>query len=349
MGKHRKPTFSRQPKKGSARRENVRAVQIRRFTGFDPFGARSAVPVLKVGRYHVEPVYPGGMAPKDFVRVSPRAKHGKGIGDWRTWPAFIAKVGHQYYPAESLTEHLMTRVGQICGLVMADSRLMICAGQLRFLSRYFRDDTDILNHGAEILAGHLADVAFVKNVADQRVEKELLTFQDFCSAIRAQFPEDHRDILREFVRMIGFDALVGNQDRHFYNWGVLTHQAGQSRPRFAPIYDSARGLFWNTTEQGLVRLSKPEKLQEYVDGSTPEIGWEGKGRDLNHFGLIERIAGHDTEFWQLLEDLGHEAAARVDTCEGMLDAEFGGLMSPARIDLIKRCLRLRFETYGKIF
>lgn len=56
---------------------------------------------------------------------------------------------------------------------------MIFDGPLRFLSEYFRGDGEILNRGAEILAGYLVDLPFVEGVAEERAEKELFTFEVF--------------------------------------------------------------------------------------------------------------------------------------------------------------------------
>ncbi len=101
-----------------------------------------------------------GEAPKDFLRIY---EYGA-INRIRTgeWPGYIAKVGQKWYPNESITEHLLTRLGQSLGLQIADSRLMWVRGQLRFLSRYFLKPDESLVHGAEIFFGYLADRKFVE-------------------------------------------------------------------------------------------------------------------------------------------------------------------------------------------
>jgi len=327
----------------------IRPVAIKRLTGDYAGTWHGVVPRLRRGRYIVDKRSAGGDAPKDFIFVYDYEGPPVQRDLPKTWPAYVAKVGHQYYPAESATEQLMTRIGQLCGLRMAESRLMVCAGQLRFLSRYFLGHDEILNHAAEILGRHLADKEFVDGVAKDRIEKEFFTFQVYRAALRSIFPAEFDGILRDFVRMIGFDALVGNQDRHFYNWGVITHTIAAESPRFAPIYDTARGLFWNTTDSGLVRLEEGAALKRYVARSTPQIGWDGNTGSLNHFDLIERIATLDDRYCDWLQELGSYAMASLDGCLGMVDAEFTCLLSEARRDLIKRCLRLRFETFASIF
>jgi hypothetical protein len=80
--------------------------------------------------------------------------------------------------------------------------------------------------------------------------------------------------------MLLFDALVGNNDRHFYNWGVIRSVELRQEPCFSPIYDTARGLLWNESEEKIVDLALSDArakvyLQKYIKGSRPKIGWEG--------------------------------------------------------------------------
>jgi HipA-like C-terminal domain len=347
----RKPVFGRRRSRPALQGRPLQSVIIKRYTEYEPV-PWVGVPALRAGRFRVDEREVGGDAPKDFVWIYECRPGGCRPADWHKWPAYIAKVGHQFYPAESITEQLITRIGQECGLKIADSRLMICAGQIRFLSRYFLQPGEILNHGAEILVGYLADKGFVEGVTSEKAEKDLFTFQVFCTAMKVRFPAHHEQLTKDFVRLIGFDALVGNQDRHFYNWGVITNATGPLTPRFAPIYDTARGLFWNTIESGLVKFDQLQALEAYVRRSRPQIGWDGWDEsrgELGHFDLIGSIGAHDVRYWKWLEQLGKTALATLGSIEGMIDAEFGNLLSVHRRELIKRCLRLRFETFAKVF
>lgn len=90
------------------------------------------------------------------------------------------------------------------------------------------------------------------------------------------------------------DALIGNNDRHFYNWGIITNISGKEKPIFSPIYDTARGLFWNEHEDKLKRILQdknrlPQFIMSYAENSVPKIGWEGLNK-LNYFDLIEQIS-----------------------------------------------------------
>ena len=49
--------------------------------------------------------------------------------------------------------------------------------------------------------------------------KEVFTFQVVEETLRARFPGQADELTRTFVSLPGFDALVGNNDRHQYDRG----------------------------------------------------------------------------------------------------------------------------------
>lgn len=283
-----------------------------------------------------------GDAPKDFIAVY---THGRGRkAQMLSWPAYIAKVGHKFYPNESITEHLLTRIGEFLGVKMAASRLMWVRGQLRFLSEYFLKPDESLLHGAEIFAGYLADKSFVEQVELERKEREIFTFQVVEDAVITRFPDHADELMHGFVRLLGFDTIVGNNDRHHFNWGVITQIAGKRPPVFSPVFDTARGLFWNTDEEGLRK--QENRMDEFLNGYTrkcyPMIGWDGLAMP-NHFEVIQKIAQQFPLYRKTLHGLA--MLDLPEKVEVLLESEFNGLFSTLRKHFIVSCLRKRLELY----
>lgn len=317
---------------------------IENYSGVD---IRFNCPQLRRGYWKELDIAVGGDAPKNFIAVYEYEKD-SGIrrSNPNTWPRYIAKVGHKWYPLESVNEYLFNRIGEVLKLNMAHSRLMLAGRQLRFLSRYFLSKNESLEHGAEIFAGYIADLKFIENIEEQGLARTFFTFQFAEKAITHMFPYDAEPILRDFVKMLVFDALTGNNDRHFYNWGVIKHIESKKKPIFAPIYDSARGLFWNRSEADLKEnwgahpKELDKRIKKYADGSKPKIGWEGLN-DLNHFTLIEKIFSLDNRYKVVCLELITEAnLQRVLT---LIDTEFSNCYTTLRLELIKKCLCYRFE------
>lgn len=316
--------------------------KIENYSGFT-LKWRGKIPSLRNGYYIIEDRVIDGDAPKDFVRIY-EYREGRKHSP-KTWPAYIAKVGHKWYPIESITEYLLNRIGETLELEMAHSQLMVAGEQIRFLSRYFLKETEQLVHGAQIFAGFIADKNFVEEVERQKMARDFFTFQFVEAAIKYQFPNHATELLSSFTKLLLFDALVGNNDRHFYNWGIISDVTGKIPPRFSPIYDSARGLFWNVSEQKILELLHDQNLcdhylKKYIKNSIPKTGWEGQG-NINHFKLIELIYENDQRYGEMCRNILNfeKYKAVID----LLEQEFKTLLSKERRFLISECLKLRYE------
>ena len=79
------------------------------------------------------------------------------------------------------------------------------------------------------------------------------------------------------MELLVLDALIGNNDRHFYNWGIIRDLENKVKPKFSPIYDTARGLYWNVHDITIdTKMNNPKDLdkyiQKYCNDSSPKIG-----------------------------------------------------------------------------
>ncbi len=233
---------------------------------------------------------------------------------------------------------------------MASSKIVIAGKQLRFLSKYFLKRDESLEHGAQIFAGYMADKEFVERVEQEGLARKFFTFQFANTAIKQMFPVEFEQILVDFVKMLVFDALTGNNDRHFYNWGVITKIGNQKSPIFAPIYDSARGLFWNNSESDMLSWwNQPkqinDRIKKYAEGSRPKIGWEGID-DLNHFELINKLFSLDLRYKEVCTQLINQD--NLDRVLKLLEKDFSKFYSKMRLEIIKKCLIYRFERLMEI-
>lgn len=269
-----------------------------------------------------------------------------------TWNTYIVKTGHKWYPIESLTEYLLSLLGIDFGLNMAESDVAWISGQLRFLSKFFlKSESFELVHGADIFAGYLGDKDFVENVEEQQLSRDLFTLQFIEKAIDYIFPYQKNDIMTELVKMLFFDALVGNNDRHFYNWAIIRDLNNCELPAFSPIYDTARGLFWNDSENKLKQILNDKNrlqahLKKYADLSRPKIGWDGE-KNINHFKLIEKI--YKEEFY--LSKTQQKELLLYPIFEKMLytvNVLFGKYFSKERTVMITNCLEYRYNYMGRI-
>lgn len=324
----------------------IERVDLINASGYMPPGLQQ-LEALREGKYRIRDVAIAGDAPKDFVHIY---EYGSGTRENRSkWPKYIAKVGHKWYPNESITEHFLSRLGESLGFRMAQSKLVLARGQLRFCSRYFLRPDQSLTHGAELFWGYLDDRSFVEGIEAANESRNVFTFQFVQDAILHRYPDHAYEILDDFVKMLLFDAIVGNNDRHFYNWGVIEHPEGKHPPRFSPIYDTARALFWNTSEKKLGALYKSEKhylrkLEDYVQGSKPKIGWDDSP-EVNHFTLVKELYDCSEQWRELI--LKFDGVKIRKAAEMLLfEDEFTDLMSNLRKRVVLDSLDARLKFLG---
>mgnify|MGYP000474693138 CR=1 FL=1 len=318
------------------------------------------IPPLRYDYYQIRPETVGGDAPKDFIGLyeydgKVRRQHPN------TWVRHVAKVGHKWYPFESIMEHLLNRIGEVLGLNMASSQLRMAHGQLRFLSRYFLkpEEGQSMMHGAQIYSTYLGDgkdnTKFIDEIEYNKLARQLLTFQLTDEAIKFVFPNQHENIMGKLVQLLLFDAMIGNNDRHHYNWAIITNNIKSDwTPVFSPIYDTARGLFWNESEENLNKhffyqrggkagQINEEKLEKYIKNSRPKTGWEGwKGKKKeNHFELLKLIYEHYPQYRNTCNELLKNVS--LNSIIDLIDNEFKLYFTEKRYILTIRCLEIRFN------
>tara|TARA_R100000322_G_scaffold167344_1_gene135074 strand:- start:36 stop:1031 length:996 start_codon:yes stop_codon:yes gene_type:complete len=286
----------------------------------------------------------GGDAPKDVIRFY---QYGKGkIANPKSWTKYIAKIGHKWYPNESITEHFLTSVGKSFGIPIANSQLVQAEGYVRFLSEHFHNEEQSLIHGANILSRYLSekDTKWIDDLDNQRLLKGEINIKDVIIALQDVFPDN--TILDGFVDMLLFDCLTGNNDRHYYNWGVITHIKNKHQPYYSPIYDTARGLFWNNDENFIVSLHnnsediQNKRIAKYVKNSVPKISIPNNDK-CNHFQLIEYLKNNNYIKKKHIARWSDKAS--LERTLSILNKDFVKLFTTERRHIIEKILNLRFQ------
>ena len=304
---------------------------------------KSFISLLREKHYEVIPKNLDGAAPKQFIKAY---FYSQGKRNNRYF--YIAKSAEKWAPVECVIECAINCIGRTLGLKMNDYKLVIANQTIRFLSKYFLKKGQILIHGAEIMGDYLGDRDMAKEIAEHRKNSRyLLDFQEVKNALNQVFPNEASDLQKELVKLLVFDALVGNHDRHFYNWGIISKvEKNQNRKcKFSPIYDSARGLLWNTPDEQLENYFDgnkiiQSKLKKYLENSSPRISLKNNPK-ANHYDLVEHFI-KDKKFKPIVESLVMDK--HLDKIIYMLKEKFFLYLHPKRSILIKEILRQRFKT-----
>jgi hypothetical protein len=295
-----------------------------------------------------------GDAPKSII-VFPTARH---LGR-----AYIAKAPRKAGPRECVTEYLISRIGRDLPLRVAEGGLAILASpeaptpDVRFLSRYFlrTDLGEELQHGIELVADCFdIDQEEIRRQVPRSGEGDFYTVDLIEEVLQktGRNEKERTNLIEGMARMLAYDSLLGANDRHPKNWGVVRSALhADLRLRFSPVFDTARALFWNHSDEQLAAIgqgrARDDLLRRYAEDSRPQIGIPGRSR-ANHFELIEYL---------LYAPSGRRFAAGArsvldafdpDGCTRMLHEAFGRVFSRQRLEVIDGLLRLRHGIIRKL-
>ncbi|QTA79984.1 HipA kinase-like C-terminal domain-containing protein [Desulfonema limicola] len=306
------------------------------------------IPILREKNYYVIEDYQlDGDAPKQFIMVysyQPKSKIRRMKP--KTWTPYIAKTAEKWYPHESVIEYAINRIGYCLELRMNEVKLLKINNQIRFLSQYFLNKDEMLYHGADICGEYLEDKQFAKKVADcQKTARDFFTYEFVVESIKSVFQKHSSQLISDLVKILTFDAIVGNNDRHFYNWAVVTYKKRcPKKPFISPIYDTARGLMWNESDQKIINLTMhhnfDQKINDYISNSRPRISIDAN-KNANHFELISFIKDQSSEFRDMINQIASDRnEAQVYE---MLKKEIFPLFIEERRKIILSILKKRFN------
>lgn len=96
------------------------------------------------------------------------------------------------------------------------------------------------------------------------------------------------NLFNGFIRTMIFDALIGEQDRHEENWGIIKKD---NKYRFSPLYDNGDNLLKEfKNPNNLLKYSGGIKdFDSYINRSHTLIYKEDNTKKYKHFELIEYL------------------------------------------------------------
>jgi hypothetical protein len=115
-------------------------------------------------------------------------------------------------------------------------------------------------------------------------------------------------------------------------------------PKIAPIYDSARGLFWNESDGNIKIIKKNLKsnnrFETYIKNASPRISIEGNSK-INHFGLINYLKNNNEHYRLIIEEIA--CVENENQVNNMLNKEFERFFITERNELILLLFKDRFK------
>lgn len=149
----------------------------------------------------------------------------------------------------------------------------------------FQGEIGILNYSfLKLTKGeiHIDIVSFLKKADEDR--KDFLTLSNIENTLNHL----QKGLFDSFLKIIVFDSLVGEVDRHEENWGLTKVN---DKYKMSPLYDNGTGLLcdFKKIEFAQSYYLDDKKFESYIKKSKSYIYSEDKKKRYTHFDLIDEI------------------------------------------------------------
>lgn len=167
---------------------------------------------------------------------------------------------------EDITELIAAEIGTILGLEMMKVEIVTRNGRRGCLLRNFVEEYEakMYEEGGALLPSLVEGYVEIQ-------ESSLRNLELIEAGFQVMHAFDYwEQIKMKFIDMLFFDILIGNQDRHPFNWQILFLETG---PMFSPIYDNGASLGFRFEDEQLMEMTLDlPKMNKYIKNTKVKAG-----------------------------------------------------------------------------
>lgn len=168
---------------------------------------------------------------------------------------------------EDINELIAAKIAEFLQLKTIEAEIVYRNGRRGCLMKHFikQFNVDSGETGAALLSAEFE--AEYDSLQDMPIKSEELIKQSF--RLFEQF--SYFDEIRfDFIAMNVFDILIGNQDRHPYNWQILFKDR---KYFFGPLYDNGASLGWQLSDDRINDMMKnTSKMNKFFKNMKVKAG-----------------------------------------------------------------------------
>ena len=195
--------------------------------------------------------------------------------------AFFKYRGKDYNTSELCSEKMCYEIAKVLGYACAKIELAIDE----------KNEYGVLNYVFLKEGEEHTDIAHFINPSGKK-QKDFYTLEN----IKQTLDGIDENLWFGFIRIMIFDALVGEQDRHEENWGISNDNGKES---ISPLYDNGCNLLDKfKSEQYAKKYYDEINFEKFIYKSKTQIYNSFTNKKYKHFELIEVLNNKYHEFVQ---------------------------------------------------
>ena len=207
----------------------------------------------------------------------------------------LFKESHKRYPNEFWAEIIASRIGELIGVPTPEAYCARLGDKYAALVKYFLRVKLNLPKAGYIECIELEDLfeggeyIVRRDPTFERKRGEQHNIFDVESVFKEMKEET---LFGDFLKILIFDTIIGNTDRHQDNWGFIV---GKDEVfQLAPAYDNSTSLGSELVEGKLDGFleNNAVKLKKYIAKGCPHLRWSKDGSNLerlDHFQFLENL------------------------------------------------------------
>lgn len=213
---------------------------------------------------------------------------------------YLFKKSRGVYPDQFWAEVVASRLSRITSVPVPpayagwDSCTGECAAVIEWFYDYPGSSPQGLISGGQLMKAAIPDFDYHRGR-----QHNFQTIESWCVVLTRPHATGQGGIQlsgtwpSDWARILVFDALIGNTDRHQENWGfVWTSIPGQSnRPlALSPAFDNGTSLGHERQPDQFAPFDQPAYLQHYIDRGHHHMKWRLEdARGCGHAALLLKI------------------------------------------------------------